>query len=484
MNNCGDPVTDTPFGTVGGARDGSGARYRGIPYAANPVGAQRFTPPQPHAGWKGIRDARQHGGTAPQPVRDFGPLDMRAYFGPGWVRAGEYLTLDIHTPASDDAARPVMVFIHGGGFVAGSSQAALYDGHAFARDGVVLVTVNYRLGVSGFLALAGAPENRGLLDVLAALRWVRQAIGSFGGDPANVTVFGQSAGATMVGALLAAAEATGLFHRAIMQSGSGLGAFTPEQAERVTRSTAAALGVAPTVDAFADVPDEHFVEVLPTLAGLNLRTATAVDPLAGLSPFSLVLPAQPADTLAGGPAADVELLIGTNAEEGNLYLVPQGRFDTTQYTDLLAAAAHGVGHADPQAVVDALMADRPLAGPGELRSALLGAALFDTGTARMRAAHAHVSTRATYAYSFDFRSTALNGRLGAAHTVELPFVFDIADAPSLHGATGLLGPDPAPEGLADQIHHAWVSFAHNGSPGWAAHDGTDHTVQHLGLTKP
>jgi para-nitrobenzyl esterase len=471
-----DPVGETPAGAVRGVRDAAGEFYRAIPYAAAPIGARRFTSPAPHPGWSGVRDGTQPSPTAPQPVRDFGRLDMTPYFGPGWVRGEEYLTVDVRTPAADDGRRPVMVFVHGGGFVTGSTRAALYDGSAFARDGIVLVTVNYRLGVPGFLDLEGAPANRGLLDVLAALGWVRATIAAFGGDPDNVTIFGQSAGATLVGALLATPEAKDLFRRAIIQSGSGTGAFTPEQAQRVTATAAATLGVEPTAEAFATIPDERFLEILPALAGLDLRTSTATDPLAGLSPFSLVLPVQPADTLADGPAADVDLLIGTNTEEGHLYLVPQGNMESATEADVLATAARV--HA--KTAVAAHRAARPDATPGELRSAVLGEALFGAGTARMAQAHAQISGGRTHVYSFGYRSTALNGRLGATHTVELPFVFDIADKPWLHGDTGLLGPDPAPPGLAAQTHTAWVTFASTGDPGWAAYDPQQPVAEILG----
>ncbi|WP_134664768.1 MULTISPECIES: carboxylesterase/lipase family protein [unclassified Amycolatopsis] len=420
------PVVETAAGAVRGLRDAAGELYRSIPYAAAPIGPSRFASTEPHPGWSGVRDGTQPSPTAPQPTRDFGRLDMTPYFGPGWVPGEEYLTVDVRTPAADAGSRPVMVFVHGGGFVTGSTRAALYDGSAFARDGIVLVTVNYRLGIPGFLALEGAPDNRGLLDVIAALRWVRDSIAAFGGDPGNVTVFGQSAGATLTCALLAAPEAVGLFRRAIVQSGSGTGAFTPEQAQRVTTAAAAALGVEPTAAAFGEISDERFLEILPALAGLNLRTATAADPLAGLSPFSLVLPVQPADSVVG----DVDLLIGTNTEEGRLYLVPQGKPDAT--------------------------ADQ------------LGELLFGAGTARMAQAHGETSTGGrTYVYSFGYRSTALDGRLGAAHTVELPFVFDLANEPWLHGDTGLLGPSAVPAGLAAEVHAAWVAFARTGEPGWA-----------------
>jgi para-nitrobenzyl esterase len=472
-----DPVVETRAGAVRGVRDEYGELYRAIPYSVAPVGQGRFGPLLSHPGWEGVRDATQPSPTAPQPARDFGRLDMTRYFGPGWERGSEYLTVDVRTPATDGAPRPVMVYVHGGGFVTGAGRAPLYDGRAFARDGVVLVTLNYRLGVPGFLDLDGAPPNRGLLDVLAALRWVRDTIGAFGGDPDNVTVFGQSAGATLIAALLATPQATGLFRRAIIQSGSGTGAFTPEQAQRVTRAAAEALGVAPTADAFADIPDDRFVEILPKLAGLDLRTETATEPLVGLSPFSLVLPEQPVDALAKGPAAEVDLLIGTNTEEGNLYLVPQGDLDSSTDADVLAIAARA--HTDPRAAVDALTAERPSASPGELRSALLGEALFGAGTARLAEAHTQLAGR-TYVYRFGYRSTAIEGKLGAAHTVELPFVFDLADEPWLHGPTALLGPDRALADLGPRMHGAWVAFARTGDPGWAAHDIRSRTVQSFG----
>lgn len=476
------PVVATPAGAVRGVRDGTGERHRAIPYAAAPVGAGRFSPPAPHPGWAGVRDGTRPAPTAPQPARDFGRLDMAPYFGPGWVPGDEYLTVDVHTPAADGGSRPVMVFVHGGGFVTGSSRAALYDGSAFARDGVVLVTVNYRLGIPGFLDLAGAPANRGLLDLLAALSWVQDTVAAFGGDPGNVTVFGQSAGATLIGGLLATPRAGGLFRRAIIQSGNGTGAFTPEQAQRVAAAAAAALGVEPTAEAFAPIPDERFLAILPALAGLDLRTSTAQDPLAGLSPFSLVLPVQPADGLADGPAADVDLLIGTNTEEGHLYLVPQGDLESTTEAGLLTVA--GRVHADPESALAAHRTARPGSTPGELRSALLGEALFTAGTTRMAQAHARISGGRTHLYSFGYRSTALGGRLGAAHTVELPFVFDTADAPRLHGDTRLLGPGPAPAGLAAHVHGAWVAFARTGSPGWAPYDPHRPLAEILGGRPP
>ncbi|CAM5386958.1 Carboxylic ester hydrolase OS=Streptomyces tendae OX=1932 GN=GUR47_24790 PE=3 SV=1 [Streptomyces tendae] len=458
-----DPVVTTAQGTVRGLRRGGTRTFLNIPYAAPPRGAGRFAPPRPHEPWEGVRDATLPGPTAPQSARRLGDIDMTPYFGPGWSRGEDYLTVNVFAPAAAGGELPVMVFVHGGGFVAGSTRAALYDGTAFARDGVVLVTLNYRLGIAGFLDVPGAPANRGLLDVVAALRWVRENISGFGGDPHNVTLFGQSAGATVVGGVLATPEAAGLFRRAIVQSGSGLGAFTPEQAARVTRAAAEALGVEPHVDAFAGIPDERLVEAAGRLAGIDLRTGTHRDPLIGLSPFSLVLDSQPAASVA----ADIDLLVGTNTEEGNLYLVPVGRYATSTAADVEDAAR---SHPDPARLVETYRASRPGASFAELRSAIMGDALFGAGSRALADAHAAHRRSATHAYQFAWRSHALDGELGATHAVELPFVFDLADLPELHGPGALLGPDRAPADLATRVHAAWIRFARTGDPGWDPYD--------------
>ncbi|WP_413098678.1 carboxylesterase/lipase family protein [Streptomyces sp. Inha503] len=469
MNHHPDPVVTTAQGAVRGLRQDDGtAAFLNIPYATPPRGAGRFAPPQPHEPWDGIRDATMPGPNAPQSERKLGTVDMSPYFGAGWSRGEDYLTVNVWTPAAANGDLPVMVFVHGGGFVAGSTRSALYDGSAFARDGVVLVTLNYRLGISGFLDIPGAPANRGLLDVVAALRWVRENIAAFGGDPHKVTLFGQSAGATIVGGVLGTPEAGGLFRRAIVQSGSGLGAFTTEQAARVTKAAAEALGIEPHVGTFADIPDERLVEAASRLAGIDLRTDTHYDPLIGLSPFSLVLDTQPAESVAAGLSADIDLLIGTNTEEGNLYLVPVGMYATSTAEDVEDTAARS--HPNPTRLVETYRKAHPEASFGELRSAIMGDALFGAGSWALAGAHAAHPQSATFAYEFAWRSPALDGELGATHAVELPFVFDLAQLPQLRGAGALLGPDQPPVELAARMHQTWVRFARDGHPGWDPYD--------------
>ncbi|MEV5538262.1 carboxylesterase family protein [Saccharopolyspora shandongensis] len=468
-----DPIVTTTGGAVRGRADANAHVFLGIPYAAPPTGAARFAAPAPHEPWRHVRDATRPGPTAPQPRRDgFGVLDMSPYFGPGWMPGEDYLTVSVWAPPNARNS-PVMVFVHGGGFVAGSTRSPLHDGTAFARDGVVLVTVNYRLGIPGFLDLPGAPANRGLLDVVAALRWVRHNIAEFGGDPGKVTLFGQSAGATITSGVLASPNAKGLFHRAIVQSGNGMGAFSREQAARVTSAAADALGIEPTVADFARVPDERFVE-LP-IVGLDLRTGTRFDPLLGLSPFSLVLDRQPAEAVAAGAGAEVALIVGTNTEEGNLYLAPQGKMATSTDEDVHDIAARV--HADPAALVARYRARHPQASPGELRSAIMGDALFGAGSRRLAEAHAAQGRGPTYTYEFAWRSSAVDGELGATHAVELPYVFDRLDLPALRGPRGLLGPAEPPEALAACMHGAWVRFARTGDPGWAPSETRRFTGQ-------
>lgn len=472
-----DVVVTTDRGAVRGTRGDAAAVFRGIPYAAPPRGAGRFAPPQQHAPWDGVRDAARPGPTAPQAERRLGSIDMSPYFGTGWSQGDDYLTVNVWAPQGMTGDLPVMVFVHGGGFVAGSTNAALYDGSAFARDDVVLVTVNYRLGIAGFLDVPGAPANRGLLDVVAALHWVRRNITAFGGDPRNVTLFGQSAGATVVGGVLAHRPASGLFRRAIVQSGSGLGAFTTEQAARVTRAAAEVLGIEPRVEQFAGLSDAQLVEAASRLGGIDLRTGTHYDPLIGLSPFSLVLDEQPAVSVAAGASADVDLLIGTNTEEGHLYLVPVDKFASSDAADVTRAATSS--HPHPQDLVETYRASRPRATSGELRSAIMGDALFGAGSWALADAHAAHAQSSTFAYEFAWRSEALDGQLGATHAIELPFVFDVAGLPVLNGPHAMLGPRRPPTRLATHMHEAWVRFARTGDPGWARYDDRRRPTMHI-----
>jgi para-nitrobenzyl esterase len=460
-----------------------------VPYAAPPAGESRFAAPQPHPGWAGVRDAARPGPTSPQPPRGrFGRLDLSPFFGGGWERGEDYLTVNVWAPLEPSPPAPVLMFVHGGAFIAGSARGPVYDGTAFARDGVVLVTVNYRLGIPGFLLLPDAPDNRGRLDVIAALRWISENASRFGGDPGNVTLAGQSAGAIIVTSIVGAPDARGLFRRVIIQSGSGTAAFTHEQAGIVTAAVGREIGVAPTAATLGQRSDEELVDVLPRLSGLDLATADARDPLGGITPFSLVLDRQPADAvaeLAARVAADrgaptTELMIGSNLDEGSLYLAPFQDLDDSTEADLRSTA--GRFHPAPDRLVDAYRTARPSATTAQLRVALLGDAMFGAGTRRFAGAHAQAGAAQTFVYEFTWRSAALDGKLGACHLMELPFVFDQTGLPALHGPGALLGTQPPPGDLAARVHATWVRFATHGDPGWPAYSQATPTVQQIGET--
>src|SRR5580693_9777563 len=254
------PVVHTKDGQVRGSVENGAVVFRGIPFAKPPVGALRFQAPAPPEPWEGVRDATAFGPRAPQAPCPGMPAE------PASPDTGEWLTLNVWTPDVAAKTLPVLVWIHGGAYLFGSAADDGYDGSRFARAGAVFVSLNYRLGVEGFAQIPGAPANRGLLDAVAALTWVRENIEGFGGDPANVTVFGESAGAGVIASLLAMGQAKGLFNRAIAQSVPG-SYFTRALAEDIARAIAEQAGLPLTFDALAAADPMHLASAQMALAG-------------------------------------------------------------------------------------------------------------------------------------------------------------------------------------------------------------------------
>jgi para-nitrobenzyl esterase len=364
-----------------------------------------------------------------------------------------------------------MVWIYGGAFTNGSSAVPEYDGSRFARDGVVCVTINYRLGADGFLFLGDNISNLGLLDQIAALTWVQENIAAFGGDTNNVTIFGESAGAMSASTLLSMPRAKGLFRRVIAESGAGHHVISPPIALRVYHYLAEKLGVEPTREAIAAVPIDRLTEAQ---VALSADVFEHPDPkrwgevAANLMPFEPVidgdvLPARPIDGIVAGAGADVDVLIGTNADEYRLFMVPTGAINYIN-EDILAGtvAAYGLPVSETIATYRAI---RSGASAGELLAAIVTDWFYRIPAIRLAEAHTKGSG-SIYMYEFAWRSPGFDGLLGACHALEVPFVFDTLDK---GGFEVLLGAEP-PQQLADVMHAAWVSFATRGDPGWPQYD--------------
>jgi para-nitrobenzyl esterase len=474
--------------------------FLGVPYAAPPFGANRLRPPQPVEPWSGVRNATELG---PEPPQVAPPPTGASASGAAedWDDVGEAfakveraaaaddcLNLNIWTPDPEATGLPVMVWIQGGMFELSSTAA--YSGSRFARDGVVCVVINWRPGAEGFLYLSDGIANVGLLDQVAALEWVRANIAGFGGDPSNVTVFGESAGAMSIGVLLAMPRADGLFGRAILQSGAAHHVTSVADARRIAGYLAEKLGVPATRDAIASVGVER---LLIAQAELKAELLANPDPdrwgqavVATTMPWQPVidgeiLPAPPIERIAAGSASRVDVIVGTNIDDWRLWIMVSGVI--AQITDeILTGPVTAYGYQSLEAyglpVEKVLAAYRyryPESTPGDLLAAVQTDWWMRIPAIRLADAHAN-ATAGTYMYEFAWPSPGL----GAVHALEIPFVFDTAsaDAP-LFGP--LLGENP-PQELAEAMHAAWISFARNGDPGWPRYDLVRRATMRLDTT--
>ncbi len=462
-------------GTIRGKAESGVSVFLGIPYAAPPFGANRMLPPQPVPAWEGERDATAFGPTAPK--GDYPPQYAQLF--PEVVIPGEdCLNLNVWTPDISAAGLPVLVWIHGGSFMNGSGSVGVYDGTAFARDGVVCVTINYRLAAEGFLYLDDGIANLGLLDQLAALRWVQDNISAFGGDPARVTVAGESAGAMSVTTLLSMPLAEGLFAQAIAESGAAAHTLTTDEGQMVGSYLADALGVPPDRESIKAVPLDKLVQAASDLV---VEVQTAPDPgrwgqlTLSLLPFAptvdgAVLPAAPLASMATGQGGNVPLLIGSNRDEARLFLVAAATIDLIDEPTLAAVAgAYGLA-ADDLAVY---RANRPGASAGDILAAVITDWFFRIPPIRVAEARAASSaSSSTWMYRFDHPEPQDNRGFGACHGVEIPFAFDTAARDEIRP---LIGDTPS-QSVADQIHRVWVDFITSGDPGWARYDTARRTT--------
>lgn len=464
----------TRAGAVRGRREDGLSVFRGIPFAEPPVGDARFAAPRPVAAWDGTRDAFAFGPPPPQESGFQGRTGViDAPMGDDW------LTVNVWTPDPDPAARrPVMVWIYGGAYKLGHSGSPGYDAQHIARDGdLVVVTLNYRLGVEGFARIDGAPANRGLLDQVAALEWVRENISAFGGDPGRVTVFGESAGAGSVAALLAMPSAAGLFGRAIAQSVPG-SFFSDELARDITAAIAAEAGLRPTAADLSTVDPRRLPAAGETLGakmrafedkwGVVAHTLTAFSPVVD----GEVLPTAPWQALAAGSAREVELIVGHTRNEYRLFTALGGQFGTIadeQATAALRIFGPGSGSGSGSDGERAYRSAFPRASPEELYEWVQSDALFRMPSLRLAEAQIAGGGRA-HVYELAWPAPAYGGALGACHGLDVPLLFGTfaADLGAMLFAGA--GPSPQAEALSSRFRTAWTAFATTGDPGWPVYD--------------
>lgn len=480
------PEVHAPCGALRGRWEAGVAAFRGIPFAEPPVGALRFAAPGPARRWDGVRDALAYGPPPPQ-AGVFG-VDALARDAAG-ESADDWLTVNVWSPdPGPDAGLPVMVWIQGGAYVIGTSGLPEYDGGRLARDGAggggadgsrgtVVVTFNYRVGLEGFAQIEGAPPNRGLLDQVAALEWVRDNIRSFGGDPDLVTVFGQSAGGGSVAALLAMGRARGLFGRAVAQSVQGT-FFTPELAADVAAACAAELGLRPTAADLSGIAPqrlsaagdavaaklEQWAERWGRPAHRSIPVAPVVD--------GDVLPGTPWQALAEGAGRGVDLLVGHTRDEQRLFTAIGGLIG--EVTEEQAATALRTFAPDPDGERRYREAF-PAASPEELYELVHSDWLFRMPSLHLAEAQAAAGGR-VHVYELTWRAPGMGGLLGACHGLDVPLVFGNLDRgqPAL-----LIGQAPAPEAeaLSTRMRAAWTAFAAGGDPGWPAYEGEHRLVR-------
>jgi para-nitrobenzyl esterase len=477
------PVVETVSGRVKGVTSDGAHIFKGIPYGASTAGANRFMPPRKPEPWAGVREAVAYAGRSPQAPAAQQRPELATVWGPvDTLPVGEdCLTLHVWTPGLDNGRRPVMVWLHGGAFSYGSANSPRYDSTRLARrNDVVVVAVNHRLNIFGHLDLSqvggerfAQSGNAGVLDLVAALEWVREHAARFGGDPGNVTIFGQSGGGGKVSALLAMPRAKGLFHKAIIQSGASVRFAERERTTRLADAVLKHLGLrSDQLEALQALPLERLQEaVVPAQATLPRPRYPLLDRY-NFGPVidGSLLPQQPFDPGAPAVSDDVPLMIGDTKDEAAIFLAPDDAVwnRTIGEEDLHKRIAAVAGDAadsllayykrrDPSATT----ADRLITALTASNFAVRSVLLAERKAARVRAP--------VWKYSFDWETPAFGGRLKASHSVEVPFVFDTL------GVIGEAHHKPRAQVLADRVSATWATFARSGDPAneaipaWPAH---------------
>ncbi|RFU27541.1 hypothetical protein B7463_g8796, partial [Scytalidium lignicola] len=464
----------TKLGIVEGIEKDGLRVFLGIPYAMPPTGERRFRPPEPVKAWTGIKSAKSYGSTVPQSTS---PTSIAWIFEATEPAGDDCLNLNVWTPASAGTMSrlPVFFWIHGGGFQMGAGCDPMYAGTAFAHDGIVTITINYRLGIQGNLMVDGVEGagNFGMLDQICALQWVRDNIMAFGGDPENVTIAGESAGGQSVGILLAMPRAKGLFRRAIVQSGAAHNAISRSSGLAITRRIAEEVGVsADDIEALRKVPLDKLLAAEKVILNRSLarqepsfgELMLAALPLASLPVFGTPeLPELPINAIRKGASVDVDLVVGVCEKEslGTMRLSPEmfGEYGNNLPSSTIEAIATlALSKDEALTAIDQYRHNRPEANNIEIFAALFSDWSFIMPALRLAEAHADYGT--TYMFQISWKSPGGDGKWDASHTLDIPLLFDTCDSDHGRYITG----EAAPRELIHAVHGAWVSFVRGDSP--------------------
>jgi len=459
MNVSAATIVETTYGPIQGKVKNDVVLFSGVPYAAPPIGNLRFKATQPHVGWQEVRSAQRFSPAAPQ-LPGGGMTDSAPVH---WDE--DCLYLNICTPAADDRKRPVFFWIHGGAYRTGQGAVPWYNGAQFAKNGdIVVVSINYRMGALGFTNLRRFGDEfetsgaNGTLDQISALNWVIDNIAQFGGDPAQITVAGESAGAFSVATLLASPRSEGRFKRAIPQSGAGQHTIPAAATENVADCLMEKAG-ATSIEALMALSADEILQAQAKVEQAAIKGEIAE--LTNMQPFypaegNSVVPVMPLEAIKAGASANVDILIGTNKDESTLFIA-EGYDD-----DKLSRSVARYGADD--SLIEVYRKCFPEASTTELAVQIQTDHSFRIPAVRLAEARQDQPGK-TFMYLFAWDSRV--GHLKATHALEIPFVFDNLNAA---GVQAFIGPGDTPQGVADVMHQAWIDFIRDGNPGWTEYD--------------